>query len=530
MNVFFKGLVLASVVSAAGCGGGGGGGSVQDDDRNLPEARPQSTVSGIAFDGLIIDGDVRVYDFTGANKGELLGTAKTNGQGLYSVSLSTSSKPILVEIDGGYYLEEASGVQVQVDRSRGRRMLAVEYYESGRPIDLSATFFSTIATGLVEYMVKEQGISAEVAIERAYADVDAWAGFDTRGTTPLDVSSASSATPYLTDAHRYGFVAAGISQLSREVGAATGDGVHDLYTSISFIQTAYGDVKTDGILDGFGEAGRINFGSIAVNSNTYRDFLAMRMLQFVRSARNQTGLEFSDVLPFASQVNVYAGDIFDNVAAPDITESHPTITQMTPANGTVVNGTYPVSVIATDDYGIANIDVYVGDQFVVAAALSDQRASIDTRNFVNGSYVLRVDVTNFMGNTVSATRNITINNGQLSLVGSGEHRVGWSTSDTVTCNAAFTISDTTGLGVEFAKIGETVVLLETAGSASFGRTERFTPDLGTECVNRTVVAEDRIGGRYEFPLRIGTYHTGTRFRDGKIEFEHRCHWQAGAHC
>lgn len=531
MKTAIKSIALAGALAMTGCGGGGGG-SVEDSDRNLPDSRPVASVSGIAFDGLIIDGDVRVYDFTGATKGQLLGTGRTNGQGLYSVSLSTSDKPVLVEIDGGYYIEEATGVQVQVDKTKGRKMVAVEYYESGKSIELAATFFSTVATGLVEFMVHDQGLSTEVAIVRAYAQVDEWAGFDTRRTTPLDVSRAANSTPYLTDGHRYGFVPAGISQFTRQVGEATGDGVHDVYSSIAFIQTAYADVRGDGKLDGFDNRERLNFGNIAVSANTYRDVLAMRMLQFVRGDRNQTGLGFDDVLPFASQINTYAGELFDNVAAPDITESVPIISQMTPATGTVMSGTYPVSVISSDPYGISSIHVYVGDRFVVAAALNDQTADIDTRNFTNGNYVLRVEVTNFMGNTVSAARNITINNGQLSLAGSGEHRTSWSSSSAFTCNANFRVNDSTGLGVEFAKIGETVVLLETSGAASFSRSERFSHEFRRDrmCVDRTVVAADRLGGTYEFPLRIGAYRTGTRFRDGRVEVEFRCYWQAGARC
>src|SRR5690606_29750028 len=232
---------------------------------------------------------------------------------------------------------------------------------------LSATDFSTVATGLVEYIVHRQGLSTEVAIERAYAEMDGWAGFDTRHTTPFDVSAVVSATPYLTDSHRYGFVPAGISALTYEVGAATGDGVHDVFTSISFIQTAYSDVRADGLLDGIGIEGPINFGNLALSGNTYRELLSMRMLQFVRGGRNQTGLSFTDVLPFASRINTYSGELFDNTSAPDITESQPVITQLTPGNGVTMSGTFPVSALVNDPYGIESIHVYIGQQFVVAA-------------------------------------------------------------------------------------------------------------------------------------------------------------------
>lgn len=529
LSQLYKLAVVVGTVSLVACGGGGGGSG--GGGRDVAPERPAASLSGVAFDGLIIGGDVKVYDFTSANKGALLGTGKTNGQGLYSVSLSTSNKPVLIEIDGGYYLEEASGVQVQVDKTRGRKMLAVEFYESGKPITISATFFSTIATGLVEYLVKSQGLSTEVAIEHAYAEVDGWAGFDTRRTTPLDVSAVESATPFLTDGHRYGFLAAAISQLSREVGAANGDGVHDVYTSIGLIQEAYKDVRVDGLIDGLGQDGRINYGNIAISGNTYRDFLAMRMLQFVRSSRNQTGLTFDEVLPFASQINTYSGELFGNTVAPDITESQPVITQLTPGNGITMQGTYPVSVIANDPYGIASIHVYVGDRFVVAASLIDGRAQIDTLNFTNGNYVLRVDVTNFMGNAVSLSRNVMINNGQLSMMVPGEQYYRGAAG--TPCPARFTLSDTTGTGVNFVKYGEAVLLYKSSLPNGVVSLQTSSGVSGNSC--RGVTAEDGLGNPYSFALAtLQDRSKCVEVTSGRLPvcktYEYRCRWSVSETC
>lgn len=427
----------------------------------------------MAFDGLIIGGDVRVYDFTGANKGALLGSGKTNGQGRYSINLKTSDKPVLVEVDGGYYIEEASGVQVEVDKSKGHKMLAIEYYQSGRALDVSATFFTNVATGLYEYMVKEQGINDEVAVERAYAQVDTWLGFGSREVHPVDVSDVSNATPFMTDPHRYGFVAAGVSTISLEVGnesgANSGAGVHDFYTSIAFNRLAYEDVAFDGLLDGVGPSGRLSFGVRSLNSNTYRDMLALSMLRFATSDKNATGMSFDDLLPFASQINKNAGDLFGGVAAPDITAIKPTISQFVPANGVTMSGTYPVSVLVTDSTGIESIHFYVGDRYVAAASLRNGRADIDTTNFTNGSYVLRVEVTNFVGNTTHLSRDVTINNGQLAISIPSSAAIGghyeWDDQYDIptqkfvpdTCVVSVSIIDTTGLGVETLKVDGNLV-------------------------------------------------------------------------
>ncbi len=148
-------------------------------------------MTGTAFDGLIIGGDVSIYDFTGAVKGALLGSGKTDNKGLYSISIISPDRPILIEIEGGFYLEEASGLKVQMDRAKNYKLSAVQFYQSGVPVTMNATFFTTIATGLVEYLVQTQGVAINNAVLQANQQVSSWAGFDIETTVPVDVSVPS---------------------------------------------------------------------------------------------------------------------------------------------------------------------------------------------------------------------------------------------------------------------------------------------------------------------------------------------------
>ena len=91
-------FLVVALLGLSACGGGGGG----DSDSSVAPERPSSSISGIAFDGLIIGGTVEVFDFTGGIKGQRLGTTVTDGSGLYSISLTTPDKPVLIEISGGY--------------------------------------------------------------------------------------------------------------------------------------------------------------------------------------------------------------------------------------------------------------------------------------------------------------------------------------------------------------------------------------------------------------------------------------------
>ena len=94
-------VLLFSLAFLTACGGGGGGGSTGPTGSTIPVG----SVSGTAFDGLILNGTVSVYDFSTGAKGALLGQATTDGNGLYALSLQVESRPVLVEITGGYYVE-----------------------------------------------------------------------------------------------------------------------------------------------------------------------------------------------------------------------------------------------------------------------------------------------------------------------------------------------------------------------------------------------------------------------------------------
>jgi len=516
-------LLFGSVLLAlTGCGGGGGSGrSVDDDVSNLPGARPKANVSGVAFDGLIIGGTVDIFDFTSGAKGEKLGSTKTDGSGLYSISLSTSDKPILIEITGGYYIEEATGKQIQVDKTKGHKLLAIEYYESGKAIEISTTFFSTVATGYAEYLMSE-GMNAESAIERAYQQVDSWAGFNTRKTVPVAVNDSQNVTPFITDPHRYGFVAAAISELTRVLGKNSGNGEHNDFSSISFIIAAYKDIKVDGILDGRDAGGTISFAGYPLNSNTYRDLIALRMLQFVQAARNTTSLGFTDVLAFASTINLFSDEIFNYQSAPDITKSQPSVSQFLPAEGETISGGYQASAVVSDDYGLESVEYYVDGKFVASAGNpNDPLRNIDTFNFDNGAHTMTVVVTNVMGNSTSITHNIMVNNGNLSFSASSNYssRVRDEADSDAHCNITLTVTDTTGLGVDLLQTGGQTVLsratvpsgglnvplnITVQGHVYNGQGQITLPGnlVQDHCSYRSFTAKDYVGNSYEFGVKI----------------------------
>jgi hypothetical protein len=97
-------FIYLAAMTLFGCGGGGGGGTAAD----------SVTISGVAAKGPINGGNIKVYAVkngqvdTSAVLGS--GTTATDGSGVYSVTLnSVLAGPVVVEVSGGTFTDEASG-------------------------------------------------------------------------------------------------------------------------------------------------------------------------------------------------------------------------------------------------------------------------------------------------------------------------------------------------------------------------------------------------------------------------------------
>ena len=101
----FRSVILLAMLTFSGCGGGGSA------PTTLPPA-DSVTIRGVAAMGLISGGDVNVYAVKD-NKIDttaVLGSGKTATDGSYAITLSSiPSGPVVVEVSGGTFTDEASG-------------------------------------------------------------------------------------------------------------------------------------------------------------------------------------------------------------------------------------------------------------------------------------------------------------------------------------------------------------------------------------------------------------------------------------
>ena len=213
MKMKFPWLTILVLVLVA-CGG---------DQGSLPPSRPFGIVSGNAIAAEIDNGHVAVYSLDRNGKGALLGTGDTDTQGFFSLDLQAPSQPVLVELSGGRYIEEASGIGVDV--ADGQVLRAVAYYKSGQPLSVMVTPLTQIAAGLAQYRIA-QGSEPATAVDTALKDVTQLTGVPVATVLPRNITDPNNTTTQLTAPYAYGFFLAALSSFTQQVSQQNGTPVH----------------------------------------------------------------------------------------------------------------------------------------------------------------------------------------------------------------------------------------------------------------------------------------------------------------
>ncbi|MBA4373650.1 MAG: hypothetical protein C0402_12420 [Thermodesulfovibrio sp.] len=193
-------LLVLAAVALTGCGGGGGTTSTTSGG----DTPGNSTImTGTASKGPIVNGTASVYGITNGQKGSLLTTASTGASGSFTANLGTYSGPVMVEVTGGSYTDEATGKTVQM----GSMTLRTALDNASGNVTVAVTPLTEAA---VQYM---NGTFTTNMITLANTTVGTKFGMaDIVRTIPHNVS-----TPAVTGQDSqtyYGFMLAAMSQMA----------------------------------------------------------------------------------------------------------------------------------------------------------------------------------------------------------------------------------------------------------------------------------------------------------------------------
>lgn len=369
-------LMLALLVTA-GCGGGGGGGA----------AAPASTVvSGVVSKGAVGGATVTVFAITNGVKGVQLGQTTTvatgAGKGAYTVDIGGYTGPVLVEVTGGTYVDEASNTTKDLV---GLTLRAVVANAAG-PVSAAVTPLTEIAAQRMNGNYQASSITeANDAVAQLF-------GVDNIITTqPVDSNSAAAASAPL-NVQNYALALATVSQYMETSGKLLSASMADFASAINpatpavtadqvffDLVTARTTAMADATVNNTGITGVVNAATTATLRLSTRGTLP--------PGTTISGVGLSLILPAGVTVNADA--LTNEIDAADLTISGVAAGVGTPLKA----GSFTPAVTNTSPgkvkFGIATIPVGFGTGEFVSLRCNVAAGSVMTAsNFVLADLVV----------------------------------------------------------------------------------------------------------------------------------------------
>ena len=287
-------LAVVAVVSLTACGGGG-----------TSVSSLGGLIGGTGFKGPVAGATVAAYGLNDGVVGVQLGTAKTDANGNFSVSIGSYAGPVMLQLSAGSYMDEASGLTMPM--ASGDVMTAVlptvaaNATVSGIQITPLTSMAQTMAQHLSGGMTDANITSANDAVGAYFLVGDI---VHMQPMNPLVAGSGSAAPP---DAIHYGMAMAAMSQYAKDLGMA----------SSSAMVTAMMSDASDGIMDGMMGTGRVMMGGMgmgmdmgmAMPAPAGTSGLASAMSTFVASAQNRSGVTLSMMQSLINRLNSSDGHL-----------------------------------------------------------------------------------------------------------------------------------------------------------------------------------------------------------------------------
>ncbi|MGD0282898.1 MAG: serine hydrolase domain-containing protein [Dissulfurispiraceae bacterium] len=167
-------LMFIAAFALTACGGSSGGSGT-------------TVVSGVASKGLIQGATVSVASYAGGATGTTLGSSQTLSDGSYSVSIGSYSGPVLVTVTGGSYKDETT-----LKNTALTIPLHAIYSNASGNVSIMVTPLTEEAYQYAQ--VKFGSNLTTYNMDFANAKISNYAGFDIIATSPVDPTSAASAS------------------------------------------------------------------------------------------------------------------------------------------------------------------------------------------------------------------------------------------------------------------------------------------------------------------------------------------------
>jgi len=263
------------------------------------------TISGTAVKGPVSNATVSALAIGSSGvKGAQIGSAVTDGSGNFTMQVGNYSGPLMLEMTGGSFMDEAAGTRMEMGAT-DMMTAAIPNMMAGATLNgIEITPLTSMAQRMAQDMfggMTEANITQSNSAMGRYCDVS-----DILSVHPMDPTASGSGAAANQDQRNYGMMIAAMSEYASTIGMP----------STSGMVTAMMDDASDGIMNGMMGGTRIDMGGMGgmmggmmMQPDAGTSGLATAMTSFMLSAQNRSGLTVQDMQALIDKLDASNGVI-----------------------------------------------------------------------------------------------------------------------------------------------------------------------------------------------------------------------------
>jgi hypothetical protein len=260
-------------------------------------------VSGTATMGPVAGATVTAFAVANGMVGAQVGSAATDTGGNFAVPIGSYAGPVLLQVTGGTYPDEATGSTMSMQAGDALTACLPPVSTGAATTGVQVTPLTTMAHARARAMtggMTDANVAAAQAAVGSYFSVT-----DVLHTVPMDPAVAGSGASATPDQVNYGMSIAAMSQYAQTIGMPVSSGM----------VTAMADDATDGVMDGkmggtpismMGMGGMMG-GTMSATAGTTG--LSAAMSAFVGSAMNHSGVTLAGVQALVTKLGTSNGQL-----------------------------------------------------------------------------------------------------------------------------------------------------------------------------------------------------------------------------
>ena len=261
------------------------------------------TVSGTVFNGPISRATVMAFAMNSGAMGAQIASTATDSQGNFTLSLGRYTGPVMLQMSGGTYTDEATDTRMTMNAtdvmSAVLPTVSLGASVTGVFVTPVTSMAQTLAMGMGGGMSDANIVAANKAMGDYFSVADI---LHTQPMNPLVTGSAASASQ---DARNYGMTLAAMSQYAKSINMAIS----------SAMVTAMMSDAADGVMDGRHGASQVPMsmggmmGSAMMAPTAGTSGLAAAMTSFMNSSANASGMTAADMAALVQKLTNSNGHI-----------------------------------------------------------------------------------------------------------------------------------------------------------------------------------------------------------------------------